>query len=105
MSIDTNDGKEPSLTNFCNAAVLSRPMVVNARKLLQQTKIGQDVLLNTTILRDMSFMDRARGRELFNAAHDQISNAMDSVELAEDAEKLNRLRAAAVSINASSDRC
>ena len=85
-------------------SILSRSMVVNARKLLQKTEIGPDVLLNISTLRGMSFMDWARARELFNAAHDQISNAMDTVELAEGDGKLDHLRAAAESINASSDR-
>lgn len=79
-------------------------MVVNARKLLQETEIGSDILLNISTLRGISFMDWARGRELFNAANDQISNAMKAVELAEGAGKLDHSRAAAQSINASSDR-
>jgi hypothetical protein len=70
-------------------AIPSRSMVVNARKLLQETEIGSDILLNISTLRGMSFMDLARGRELFNAANDQISNAMNSVELAEGAGKLD----------------
>ena len=85
-------------------AILSRAMVVNARKLLQETEIGSDILLNISTLRGMSFLDLARGRELFNAANDQISNAINAVELAEGAGKLDHLRAAAQSINTSSDR-
>ncbi len=80
-------------------------MVVNARKLLQQTEIGNDLLLNISTLRGMSFMDWARGRELFDAAYHQMSNAMDQVaegdSAEEDAAKLDHLRDAAEIINAS----
>lgn len=52
----------------------------------------------------MSFMDWARGRELFNAAHDQISNTMDTVEMAEGDGKLDHLRVTAENISTSCDR-
>lgn len=61
-------------------SILSRAMVVSARKLLQQTDIGRDVLLNIPPLRGMSFMDWTRGRELFDASYAQMSQAMEDVE-------------------------
>jgi NTE family protein len=86
-------------------SILSRAMVVNARKLLQQTEIGNDLLLNISTLRGMSFMDWARGRELFDAAYHQMGDAIDLAEdgviTEEGATKLDRLRDAAEIINAS----
>ena len=84
-------------------SILSRAMVVNARKLLQRTDIGTDILLNISTLRGMSFMDWARGRELFDSAYQQMSGAMDKAAVfAGDVEgngQLDQLRGAATIIN------
>jgi len=81
-------------------SVLSRAMVVSARKLLLQTDIGTDVLLNIPPLRGMSFMDWARGRELYNTAYTQMSDALDQTA-GDTAHPLEHLRHAAEIINQS----
>lgn len=84
--------------------ILSRAMVVNARKRLQQTEIGKDVLMNIAMLEGMSFLDWTRGRELFEAAYDQMACAIDAVPdiqgETEDTARLELLRAASETINA-----
>lgn len=84
-------------------STLSRAMVVNARKLMRQTEMGEDVLLNLSTLRGMSFIDWKRGRELFDFAYTQMSEAIDCVAASgtpQDASEIDRLRAAACLINA-----
>lgn len=84
-------------------SILSRSMVVNSRKLLEQTDIGNDILINIPTLRGMSFLDWARGRELFNAAYGQASEALDAAALPDNATehaRFERLRQAAQTINA-----
>lgn len=82
-------------------SVLSRAMVVGARRLLKQTDIGTDVLLNISPLRGMSFMDWTRGRELFKTSYAQMSKAMDQVKDIEitASDPFVRLREAAKTIN------
>ncbi len=80
-------------------STLSRAMVVNARKLLRQTEIGEDVLLNLSTLRGMSFMDWKRGRELFDFAYKQMSDAIDQVDLSGPNGRVDGLRHAANAIN------
>jgi len=72
--------------------VLTRAMVVNARRLLDETPMGDDILLQLKVLPGMSFLDWRQGRELFDAAHDQMVEALDQAG-GEDA--LERLAGAA----------
>jgi NTE family protein len=89
-------GRHPSVMS-----TLSRAMVVNARKLMQDIDMGDDVLLNLSTLRGMSYMDWKRGRELFDFAHRQMSEALDAcAEDANEVDALGRLRLAAQIINA-----
>jgi len=84
-------------------AVLQRAMVVNARRLLTEIDIGDDVLLNLSVLKGMSFMDWRMGRDLFHAAHTQMELAMGRVPGASprtQAERFDHLRAAATHLNA-----
>lgn len=90
--------RHPSLMS-----TLSRAMVVNARKLLQQTDIGSDVLLNLSTLKGMSFMDWKRGRELFDFAYAQMSDAMDTPSHQTSPNPMDRLRLSAQQINATGD--
>lgn len=82
-------------------SVLARAMVVNARKLLRQIDVGDDVLLNISVLRGMSFMDWKRGRELFETTYSQIAGllAQHSGTASTHAEKLDRLRGVAASLD------
>ena len=83
-------------------AILARSMVVNARKLLTEIDIEDDVLLNLSVLKGMSFLDWKRGRELFEAAYKQMDLAMaraDEVDGVGDAGCLERLKAASEQIN------
>ena len=83
-------------------AILARSMVVNARKLLTEIDIEDDVLLNLSVLRGMSFLDWKRGRELFEAAYKQMDLAMEAADAAEDlseADTIERLKVAAEHIN------
>lgn len=85
--------------------VLARAMVVNARKLLRQIDVGDDVLLNISVLRGMSFMDWRRGRELFDTTYGQISGMLKSAQSSDDGydAKLARLRSVAAQLDALSE--
>ena len=82
-------------------AVLARAMVVNARKLLRQIDVGDDVLLNISVLRGMSFMDWKRGRELFDVTYDQISRMLGQNAVAPNTHgaRLDRLRGVAAALD------
>ena len=85
--------------------VLARAMVVNARKLLRQIDVGNDVMLNISVLRGMSFMDWKRGRELFDTTYAQISGMLSLAPDAPDgstshADKMARLRSVAAALDA-----
>ncbi len=82
--------------------VLARSMVVNARRLLSRVDVGTDVLLNLSVLPEMSFMDWRKGRALFETAQVQMVQALDAVEDADtstDAGRMAHLRAASAEIN------
>ncbi len=82
--------------------VLARAMVVNARKLLRQIDVGDDVLLNISVLRGMSFMDWKRGRELFDTTYTQISGMLraNAVGASTHMAQLDRLREVAAALDA-----
>ncbi|MEL6884394.1 MAG: patatin-like phospholipase family protein [Pseudomonadota bacterium] len=83
-------------------AILARAMVVNARRLLTQINVGEDVLLNLSLLRGMSFMDWKRGRELFDTAYAQMEAAMaevDDADLSTQDGRMALLREASDHIN------
>lgn len=81
--------------------VLARAMVVNARKLLRMTNVGDDVLLNISVLKGMSFMDWKRGRELFDVSYTQVSQMLSRMEGPDThAGRLDRLRRVAASMDA-----
>ncbi|MEL7093203.1 MAG: patatin-like phospholipase family protein [Pseudomonadota bacterium] len=78
-------------------SILQRSMVVNARRLLNEIDVGDDVLLNLQVLPGMSFMDWKRGRALFDAAHAQMEGALaraGSFDTSTAAGRLDHLRAA-----------
>ncbi|MEP1353615.1 MAG: patatin-like phospholipase family protein [Tateyamaria sp.] len=82
-------------------AVLARAMVVNARKLLRLTDIGDDVLLNISVLKGMRFMDWKRGREFFNVSYTQVSEMLSQMKGPDThAGRLERLRGVAAALNA-----
>jgi NTE family protein len=83
-------------------SILSRTMVVNSRRLLQHTDIGDDVLLNISTLRGMGFMNWKRGRELFDVAYNRMNDAMTETSDTEGASmpsKIAHLKAASRVIN------
>ena len=83
-------------------AILARSMVVNARKLLTEINVEDDVLLNLSVLKGMSFLDWKRGRELFDAAYKQMHLAMeraDALDGTGEAGCLDRLKSASEHIN------
>ena len=82
--------------------VLARAMVVNARKLLRQIDVGDDVLLNLSALPGMSFMNWKRGRELFDTTYAQISDMLGHTGDDRDshAARLERLRGVAAALDA-----
>lgn len=83
-------------------SILSRTMVVNSRRLLMHTDIGEDVLLNISTLRGMGFMNWKRGRELFEVAHERMVKAMDAAaekDASLTGQKIPHLKAAAGIIN------
>ena len=82
--------------------VLARAMVVNARKLLRQIDVGEDVLLNISVLRGMSFMDWKRGRELFDTTYAQMSGMLGACpnEATSHSARLDRLRQLAAALDA-----
>ncbi|MFL4470360.1 cyclic nucleotide-binding and patatin-like phospholipase domain-containing protein [Tateyamaria armeniaca] len=94
--------KEGSARHPTAFTVLARAMVVNARKLLRQINVGDDVLLNISVLRGMSFMDWKRGRELFDTTYEQISGMLMHCPDAPDthAARLERLRGVAAALDA-----
>ena len=61
-------------------SILSRTMVVNSRRMLQHTEIGDDVLMNISTLHGMSFMNWKRGRELFDVSYDRMGKAMEEAK-------------------------
>lgn len=77
--------------------VLARAMVVNARKRVRQINVGDDVLLNISVLRGMSFLDWKRGRELFDATYAQIAGLLKAIPQVADSHsaRLDRLRGVA----------
>lgn len=81
--------------------VLARAMVVNARKLLRQIDVGNDILLNISVLPGMSFMDWKRGRELFNVTYDQVSGMLEETAHAPDTHtaRLDRLRGVSAALD------
>ncbi len=80
-------------------SILSRSMVVNSRKLLQNVEIGDDVILNLSTIRGMSYLDWKRGRQLFEFAYDQMSQAMDQTDNNSQLSEMDQLRNAASVIN------
>lgn len=82
--------------------VLARAIVVNARKLLRQIDVGNDVLLNISVLPGMSFMDWKRGRELFETTYSRVSDMLGKTGGGADdhAGRLDRLRAVAAALDA-----
>ncbi|WP_299280973.1 patatin-like phospholipase family protein [uncultured Tateyamaria sp.] len=58
-------------------AVLARAMVVNARKLMRQVDVENDVVLNIPVLKGMSFMNWRRGRELFEVTYASMGAALE----------------------------
>jgi NTE family protein len=61
-------------------SVLTRAIMVNARKLTDETEVGKDVIMNISVLKGMSFMDWKRGRELFQSAEAEVSQALDAID-------------------------
>ncbi|MEL6450640.1 MAG: patatin-like phospholipase family protein [Pseudomonadota bacterium] len=84
-------------------AVLARAMVVNARKLLRNIDIGDDILMNVAVLRQLNSMDWKSGRELFDTAYEHMSDALKDSPARPGLHPFDRLRDAAVLINAMSD--
>ncbi|MEM7597961.1 MAG: cyclic nucleotide-binding and patatin-like phospholipase domain-containing protein [Pseudomonadota bacterium] len=83
-------------------SILSRTMVVNSRRLLMHTDIGDDVLLNISTLKGMGFMNWKRGRELFDVSHDRMVKAMEQAAENDSRitqQKIPHLKAAADIIN------
>ena len=83
-------------------AILARSMVVNARKLLTEIDVEDDVLLNLSVLEGMTFLDWKRGRELFEVAYKQMALAMDRADEyggTQDADGIERLKAASEHVN------
>jgi NTE family protein len=88
-------------------AVLARAMVVNARKLMRQIEVEDDVVLQIPVLKGMSFMDWRRGREQFDAIYEVTSAALERIPMADtgSAAKLARLhRVAEAMVNLRDDR-
>ena len=79
--------------------VLARSMVVNARKLISETDIGDDALMNMPTLKGMSFLDWKPGKRLFEAAYTATAEALAAAdpvpENADDATRFSQLRQAA----------
>jgi NTE family protein len=72
-------------------SVLSRTMVITSRRLIDETDMGDDVLLEMPTLPKMSFLNWKRGREQFDIAYAAVSellqhsdSSMDPVERIRD---------------------
>ncbi len=69
-----SDQRFPSIPS-----VLLRAMVINARRLLEETDFQDDVLLEIPRLPKMGFLEWKRGREQFNAAYQEMRDAIAQV--------------------------
>lgn len=84
--------------------VLARAIVVNARKLIRDIDMGEDILLNISVLRGMSFMNWKRGRELFDTTYANMSELLGQRLRAgpTQAQRLDHLRDVAAELDAQS---
>jgi len=57
-------------------SVLSRTMVITARRLLEATDMGDDILLDIPTLPKMGFLEWKRGREQFDAAYEAMNRSL-----------------------------
>jgi len=89
-------------------SVLTRTMIVNSRRLLENTPMGEDILLQLPTLRRMGFLEWRKGRKLFQAAYDEMTRALENAGVpgagASEAQRLDALRKAAEIVNALSER-
>ena len=68
-----SDQRFPSVVS-----VLSRTMVITARRLLSETDLQNDVLLEIPTLSKMGFLEWKRGREQFDAAYCAMAEALEA---------------------------
>ncbi len=84
-------------------SILTRAMIVNSRRLLENTPMGDDILLQLPTLRRMGFLEWGKGRALFNAAYEEMTNALKAAGVPDDPanaeQKLEALRRAAEIVN------
>lgn len=86
-----SDPRFPSVVS-----VLSRTMVITARRVLEETDMSGDVLLDIPTLPKMGFLEWKRGREQFNTAYQSMKQALEEGDerLGKDAGSLERIRVA-----------
>jgi NTE family protein len=79
-------------------SVLSRTMVITARRLIEATDMGDDVLLEIPTLPRMGFLEWKRGREQFNTAYEAMSRALS--ETGQCGDMMDRARQAGAKLSA-----
>lgn len=83
-------------------SVLTRTMIVNSRRLLEHTPMGDDILLQLPTLKRMGFLEWRKGRALFDAAYSEMNAALEAAGNPADtdpATRLDILRRAAAAVN------
>lgn len=61
------------------ASILTRTMIVNARRLMEQTDTTGDVLIELVPLRGMGFLEWKKGRQLFDVAYQDMSKKLSKL--------------------------
>lgn len=61
------------------ASILTRTMIVNARRLMEQTDTTGDVLIELVPLRGMGFLEWKKGRQLFDDAYQDMSKKLSKL--------------------------
>ncbi|MBU2994426.1 patatin-like phospholipase family protein [Octadecabacter sp. 1_MG-2023] len=74
--------KKPMYPRFPTIfSILSRTMVVGARKLMQQTNLKGDILIELQPIKGMGFLDWRKARLQFDAAYVEMIDVLDNLDI------------------------
>ena len=78
--------------------ILMRTMVVTARRKMNETELGEDIIMPIPVMHGMGFLEWSKGEKQFDLAYKAIDDALKTA--AEDGHAgLEQLRAAAISLS------
>ena len=73
-------------------SVLTRAMVVSARRLMEKTDISGDILIEMAPLKNMGFLEWKKGRQQFEVAYEGMNATLDDIGLKAPAETTEERR-------------